>query len=272
MKIQQIIKDTMKDHKNKIEIFQWAVMNSVGSLVYSEYIKNIRRKEYPRQHILVPPIKLVSSILDTDFTLMETLSSNLIDKMINNKWFDKVNYKSIPELVLFNDDNIEILKTIFDLYIVKNVSRRIPEVISKKFQIGNSSVKGIIDESNEISIFNNGICDYHYEYLVEETCVQLLTLLPTLKKTIYTPDNLKMFHLTENDILIVDNSNAICPIDFTSNIYSNRDIMDLIGFVTNVSITIPEDDENLLLKNGKPIKYEASSNPFNSTSICNFEL
>lgn len=272
MKIQQIIKDTMKNHKNKIEIFQWAVMNSVGSLLYSEYIKNIRRKEYPRPHIFTPPIKCVSSVLNTDNILMETLSSNLIDRMITNEWFNKVNYKSIPELVLFNDDNIEILKTIFDIYIIKNVSRRIPEVISKKFQIGNPLVKGIIDESNEINIFDDGICEYHYEYLVEETCVQLLTLLPTLKKTIYTPDNLKMIQLSEDDIMIIDNSNAICPIDFTSNIYSNKNIMNLIGFVTNVSVTVLEINNNLLSKNGKPIRYEASSNPFNSTSICNFEI
>ena len=37
----------------------------------------------------------------------------------------------LQNLLCFMKENIEIMKTIFDLYIIPNISRRIPETIAK---------------------------------------------------------------------------------------------------------------------------------------------
>ena len=58
MQINQLIKDVMKNHKQKIELIQWAIMNGVASLIYSEYIRRIQQKNILilllREQILLP--------------------------------------------------------------------------------------------------------------------------------------------------------------------------------------------------------------------------
>ena len=145
MNIHEIISTAMKDHKNKIEITQWAIISSIASLVFSEYISNIKQKQVPTRKIFVPPIKYVRSLIKPDGYFIKLLEEKLIDGIANNELFKK--YNNAPEFVLFNEDNIEVLKTIFDLYIVPNIVRHLPEVIEKKFGLDNDQQQLIIEDS-----------------------------------------------------------------------------------------------------------------------------
>ena len=55
------VEEFIKSNKFGVERLQWAVMNSVASLVYTEYIRNIKKKEYPREHTMIPSIKTEGS-------------------------------------------------------------------------------------------------------------------------------------------------------------------------------------------------------------------
>lgn len=272
MQIQKMMKDMMTDHKQKIEIFQWAVMNGVSSLIYSEFIRRMKQKQVPTQYVMVPKISEVSSILKPDGPFMQKLSDELIDQMIDSELFARIKYTEVPELEIFTEDKLEILKTIFDLYIAQNVYRRIPEVIAKKFQIGSPEARSSIVESSEVSMFDGmEISRYFYNYIVESICSQLVILLPTINKSIRTPEDVKKIQLSKHDILIIEHKNAICPVMFTSEIFDNAGAMDLLSFVTNISVTkIDENNENqAVMDDGQLMRYVVSSNPFNSVSICN---
>ena len=38
MAINEIVKNALKTHKSKIEVTQWAIIDGVASLIYSEYV------------------------------------------------------------------------------------------------------------------------------------------------------------------------------------------------------------------------------------------
>src|SRR5699024_6218039 len=111
MIVNEKIKRVISEHKNEVEIFQWSVINSIASLVYSEYISNMKQKTIPTKVILVPKVKLVSDLLSPSGELMNTLSNDLIDMMISNHFFIKYDFKNIKELILFTEDYIDILKS-----------------------------------------------------------------------------------------------------------------------------------------------------------------
>lgn len=265
MEFHKIIKDTIKEHSKKIELIQWAITSGIASLVYSEYIRNIRQKRVPTRIIFVPQIRRVQELLNPDGEFMNSLSESLIDNMRNHELFKQ--YKDAPELVLFNDDNIDTLKTIFDLYIIPNIFRSIPETISKKFDLQNPQQQ-LIRESNEIDIFDRKpIEQYQFDYIVEESLLQLLVMMPTVKKEVIIPESNIKLHMSENEILSIGHQSAICNIYINKNIIENEEIIKLIKFVSNTNIKQIDIGDDICIKGDDIVKYIITSDVFNQLSF-----
>lgn len=265
MEFHKIIKDTIKEHSKKIELIQWAITAGIASLVYSEYIRNIRQKRVPTRIIFVPQIRRVQELLNPDGEFMNSLSESLIDNMRNHELFKQ--YKDAPELVLFNDDNIDTMKTIFDLYIIPNIFRSIPETISKKFDLQNLQQQ-LIRESNEIDIFDRKpIQQYQFDYIVEESLLQLLVMMPTVKKEVIIPESNIKLHMSENEILSIGHQSAICNIYINKNIIENEEIIKLIKFVSNTNIKQIDIGDDMCIKGDDIVKYIITSDVFNQLSF-----
>lgn len=272
MNIHEIVKDAIKNHKQKIELTQWAIMSSISSLVYSEYLRRIVQKQVPVRILMVPSIKYVHELLNPDNQFMQLLSEKLIDGISKNNTFMK--YADAPELVMFREDNIEIMKTIFDLYIIPNISRRIPETISKKFGLDDEKQQ-TFQENREADLFDRKpLNNDQLNYIIEETVLQLLSLLPTIKKDVEIPENNMSIQVGESDIISIDHENAICAILLNDNVITNESVIDLIKFVTSTNIESMIVDVNgnkreiaAVKKNGDIVKYLINTNVFNRVAL-----
>ena len=240
MLIDKIVKNSINENKEKIELIQWAIMSGISSLFYSEYIANMRYKEFPVITVEVPSIKTLINYLSLESDFMKSLSKVLIDEISNHKLIRQ--YFNAPELIMFNDDNIEIMKTIYDIYIAPNISRRIPETIVKKFDLNNPDQQ-TFRQNWEIDIFKGGITPDHIKFIIDQTALQLLTLLPSIKKETRTPNPDSSSSLWVDEILSINNENAICPIYFNADIVSNETVMKLLSFVTNTMFD--KDDQTI---------------------------
>lgn len=269
MQIHQIIKNAMSQHKKKIELTQWAIISGVSSLVYSEYIRRIKQKSSPVRAILVPEIRVVQDLLNPEGHFINLLSENLIDRMVSHEMVKE--YSIAPELVLFQEENIEVLKTLFDLYIIPNIVKKIPETIALKFGLDNSSQQ-MVRQDRDIELFERRpITDNQLQFVVDQSILQLLLLIPTMKKTIEIPeDNCKIF-MNKNEILTIGNSNAICPIHINESIINNRSVIELLSFVTATNISKMENKTVGVQKNGHIVEYYVSTNMFNQVGITTFE-
>lgn len=268
MKIQELLKTVLIEHKHKIEIIQWAIISSVSSLVYSEYIIRIKQKQVPTRAILVPQIKVVESFLGDNSEFISRLSNELIDGMSNHEMLKK--YLNAPELILFEPDNIEILKTVFDVYMIPNIVRRIPETISIKFGLNDPSQQ-LIREERTIDIFPSSIytMDNMVKYVIDQAVLQLLVLLPTMKKDVELPDTNTSVYLSDKEIFTINHEKAICPIHFSNDIYTNENILNILSFVTDTQFEENDWSVNPLTKGDDhdPITYIAHSSVFNRLMI-----
>lgn len=269
MQIHQIIRNAITQHKSKIELTQWAIISGVSSLIYSQYIRRIKQKTIPIKAILVPEIGTVHRILDPENGLIEYLSDHLIDKMANHDMIKK--YSNAPELVLFNEENIEIMKTLFELYIVPNIVQKIPETIALKFRLNDPSQQ-LIRQDRDIDLFNqNSITQDQFKFIIDQIVLQLLLVIPTMKRNREIPeDNCKIF-MTKNEILTIEHQNAICPIHINETIINNKDVMELLYFVTNTNIRKMENKTTGVEKNGSIVEYLINTNIFNQVSLTTLE-
>lgn len=268
MKINELMKATLKDHRNKIELTQWAIISGVASLVYSEFLRRIKNRNIPVKVVMVPEIKTITEFLDSDNDFMTRLSSELIDRMNSHPLFQKYNHA--PELVLFNDDNVEILKTILDLYMIPTIGRHISETVSAKFGIGKPDQQ-LVREDPTIDLFEREqVPDEYFQFVVDQIVVQLLLLIPTMDKQIELPGDNNFIMLGRDEVITINNDNAICPIHFYADIIRNEKAMKLIGFVTSTNIKIDDHvgcDAAACKPNGQTVDYYVTTNPFNHTIV-----
>lgn len=285
--IRTSIKNMMKEHKNKIELFQWAVMNSFSVLFYSYFISQFKQKQIPTRKIYIPTIRSFKLYIKTDGSFMEKVSKNFIDVFLNKlSTYNDGKYFNCPELIIFNNENIEYFKTIFDLYIIPNISKYLPEAFINKFDLNNEKQQVFI-ESDDINFdieryiysFMNSSSDNKTEfessknimigYLAHETILQLLVLLPTIQKDIILPEQNDKIYVTNNDIVTICNDKALAPILFNKEI--NRiypEITKLLEFVSSTNIEDIAEQENGACND----KHELYANlyntfPFNEVSI-----
>jgi hypothetical protein len=248
MKIQELVDNTIKQHTKSIELFQWAIISSIASLFYSEYIKNMVKKEYPIDKVDVPKINTIKEYLNKDSDFIKYLSNNLIDKLCNHELIKK--YINIPEFILFTEDKSEIMKYIFDLHIIPNIIKRIPETISMKFQLNNPAQQTFW-ESNELNIFNRlPINDDQYYYIIEECVLQFILYIDNIKKEEKIVDTESSFILLPYiSILTINHENAICPIMINNNIIEKSSVFSLLSFVTSTTIELLNYDNYIIKTN-----------------------
>ena len=229
------IKIAMEEHKSKIELLQWSIINGVASYVYPNYLMKLKHIVKQREIIFCPNMKSVSDFLNPDGEFIKHLSYDLIDEMHNNHYIQK--YIDIPELILFKPENIELLKTIFDLYIIPNIQKSIVSSIIRKFSL-NKEDNQIFFEDRDLNIFEEGyeVSDKTYEYIVEESILQLIQLLPSLERKIMFPPSNMDIKITDNEILTISCESAMCPIQLNKEIINNEDVRSYIPFVTNTEI------------------------------------
>jgi len=304
MLIHQKIKEVITECKKEIELTQIAITSGIASLVYSEYIRKIQRKQTPVQVIIVPEIHAVRELLIRDGKFIDMLSNRLIEAISMNELFRE--YSNAPEFVLFTGEKIEILKTIFDLYMVMNIGRSIPETIETKFDLRNPENQ-LVRQGREIDLFRREpVSEKQFQFIVEQTILHLLMLAKSVKKNVTFPEDNMNVHATEREILTIDNDNAICPIHFSNRILrlidvykedftaktkggdridaietevaiinekmSDKELIDLLSFVTSTTITsFTGCDICPARNNGEAIRYSITTSPFNRVSLTTFE-
>lgn len=273
MDIHMKLKEIMGNHKEKIELTQWAIISGVTSLIYSEYISKMRQKTKPVPIVFIPEIKTLQELLRQDGHFMKMLSDQLLDQMLSSKLFQK--YLHAPELILFAED-IQCMNIILDLYIIPNISRRVPESVMIKFGLNNPQQQ-TFRESPELDLFyRKPINENHVEFMADQSILQLLLLMPTVEKDVEIPEENSKIHMSETEILTIGNEKAICPVHFNDDILSNeynKAILDLLKFVT--STEIHEMDPNLGIQGKKSddsyIKYTVKTSPFNTVALTNLK-
>jgi hypothetical protein len=266
MSISNQVKEMLRSHKAEIELLQLAMTSSLAGLLYSEFIRNFKQVLRPVHKIFIPELKQVRDLVNPDSEFMINISDNIVDSIINNELFKE--FSSIDDLSLFKPDNIEILKTVVDLYIIPNMARSIPAVIASKFSIGNDDNQFFI-ESNEIDLFRReSLGSNHFKYIVDETILNILSIIPKIEREIVYPDNNMDITLDKDDktILTIGNDNAITLLHFNKQIFDNLEIMNLLSFVTSTSIG-PKDNNKLPVT-----KYTVITNPYNQVMISKISI
>lgn len=238
-------KQFLINNKSSIEMFQWALMNSVASLVYSDYIASIRQKQFPVRKVLVPVIKDLEYIMDPRGELLRDLPEYLLDR-IRCDVNDYYAY-SIPEFDIFNMGNDSSLKDLMNEYIIPNISRRIPETIKKKFGLDDPNQQ-VIREDRNIKMFDKYPLDgASRNFIAAQTILQFFTMGITIEKECCPIEHSTgiCLPLDKHYILSIANDQAVCPIQLNAEIIDNP-IFGLISFVTGTTIADRNDDEIIL--------------------------
>lgn len=241
MTISNIIKKVLENDKSQIELLQISMISSIAGLLYSEYILNFKQVTHPIKKVFIPEIKQVEDILNVESDFMKHISIYMIDEIYHNNLFQE--FIHLDEFKLFRGNNIEVLKSIVDLYILPNVSNTIPRIIRNKFGLNNPSNQMLI-ESNEIDIFDRKSLSKSYlKYIMDQTVLQLIMNIPTLNRIKTNVEVKENFNMIANNkiVLTIDHENAIAPINFNKQVIDNQDIMKLLSFVTMTSIESTND-------------------------------
>lgn len=261
MNIHEMITNVMKEHKAKVELLLWGFTSSIASLIYSEYLRCIKQRQTPVRTIFVPSIKSVDKLLSSDSMFVGRLSKELVDRVFDDfkSYSLSAPYLHIPEMCLFNFENIEILKTIFDLYMMPNIAKSIASTIRRKFALDDPRQQ-LIRESNEIDLFadTSPIIDEYFDYIVHQSTLQLLTTMPSITLENTYPESNVEINLPKDQILAINSDSAICAIYFDHTIIKNTIMKELLSFVTNTTFS-----ECILGS------YEITTNPLNQTAIVN---
>lgn len=232
MKITDKMRSFMIEYKNNVEMFQWAVMAAIGSLIFSEYIKCI--EVHHNAHI--PSIRSVSGILSPNGKLLNKLRDTFIDDIINNELVKKCN------LDILSEENIDLFKEIFNEYILGNVSSHIPNTISKKFNL-ESDNKYVVEDSH-IDLFKSIQLDDQMliDYLVEETTLALISLSGNITKNRSEFSDVKEpITFSSDEFVSITNEFAIAPIYINKKVLSYDKIADILLSVSLTEISVNND-------------------------------
>ena len=265
MQIHERIKDVIRTHKKDIQTIQWAIISGITSYVYTHYVRSIRQQSAPIRIVLVPEIRTVQDLLNPEGYFMDRLSNNIIDMMINKDLFQR--YKHAPELALFNEENVEVLKTIFDLYMIPYISRRIPESISKKFDLENPEQQ-VMQEDRDIDPFSDKPYDIALNFIARQSVLHLLMLTPSIDKTIEVPEDNMNIRMSSTDILGITHNSALCTIYMDSAIIESS-IFHVLSFVTSIEKQKLYDSkaEACAMKGNDILLYNIKTNPFNQATL-----
>lgn len=235
MELDQVTREQILKYKSRIEIIQWAFTSAIASIIYCEYLKNIRQQHKPTFRVLVPQVRRVQEILLIDGPLIEWVATGLIPKMMEDELM--ISHITAPELEPFTPEHIDELKNVLCQYMIPNIVRTIPDIIARKFSIGVESNQTFFEDS-DIDLFDRDPAQsWITDYIAHEAVLQLLLLLPSLDSRRVHPESNVNLYLDCNDVLTVNCESAICPIHLDYPIISMEPVMDLFQFVLNTVIS-----------------------------------
>lgn len=249
-----------REHKSNIELFQMMTLQSFATLFHSYYISQFKQKYVPTHRIIVPSIRSFKDYINPKGEFMQNINKYFIDKIMIELNSDKYKkYLKCPELILFNEENIETFKTIFDIYIIPNIYKYLPNSFINMFSLNDDSQQMFIENEEFIFDIEGYLKDDIFSYLVDETLLQLFAVLKSIKKEIILPENNNAILVGEKDIVTICNEKALSEILIDHDLYTKYpSIIKLLCFVSSTSIcqiNIPNKSE------------EYSTNPFNEVSI-----
>ena len=236
--LSDILKDIIEKNHDFVELFQQSILNGVASVMFSEYISRFKQRQIPTKKILVPDIRTVRDYTDHNTTFMTYLGKNILKLIRENYYYKK--YEENPFLSLLkSDEEIDILMSI---YIIPNISRVIPAIISKKMGFDQEQPNQIIQVNRDIRLFTDiGIdTDELYDHLlstiVSQTMMMLVSSMPGIKRRVANVESNKdiIFPYIEDSIIRIDNSSAISSIFYSKESFSYYDYFKkLFDFVTS---------------------------------------
>ena len=235
MELDDKLKNFIISNKNSIEKFQWALINSISVLIYSEYIHCMKNKYVHTHKVHIPAIKSIYNILSPESTFMNMIKGRFVDGLLNNELLSK--YLSISDLNIINDENVLYMKLVIGEYMIPNIFKRIPETISMKFGI-NDPTQNIMIEDSHIDIFKSIKLDSEdtLNFIIDEFVLCLLIFLDSIDKDIEFPESNSEIYVTGDEIIKIGNDHAICPVLINQSIMKYHKIYDLLLFVTSTTI------------------------------------
>lgn len=226
MLINQLVLRFINENKQSIAFFKNGFDTSVSSLIYSEFLYNIKQLE-PRK-MIIPKIDNIRSLFIEDSILINYLINKLPEDILNDKIYDK--YKDRKEFKIFEDK--EMIKYIIDIYLVESLRDKIIFDIKDRFDT--ESEKITIIESESKKLFENGIQEYHLKYICHQILLDFIYFVSINKCINLIIDN-NEFNVNKNQILSINNEAALAPIYLDENILNN-DFYKVLGFVTSTEI------------------------------------
>jgi len=254
------IKLIIRDHRDSIELIQLALTSAIATLIYSEYIKTFRQVLKPTHKIFVAEIIQVRSLLAPGQRYASVLSDTLIDMIVDHSLFKE--YLPLQDFYLFNSPEIEVLKTVFELYMIPNIARSIPAIIEQKFSLHDPNNQ-LFRESGDIDLFDRRLpnCDYH-AFLVDQAVMQLLLVFPGVEKEVLlVENNYNGIVLPADDhyILTISSDNAISDVLISSRVILDNNVKQMLSFVTSTTFTIiPSSEEDA---------YHVDTSPYNRIAL-----
>lgn len=220
------LQEILNNHHDEYQKFQWALMNSIGSLIYSEFISKFKKYTRPVPHIEIPSIKYIEEMLNKDGDFLCSVREKMVSYILDS------NYKEINESEIFKLENREDLNKVIELYLIPNVIRFIPDVIRKKFNLNEN--QSFFREFNNIDLFDRKFNqEWIIDYVLEEIVLQYVAFFKAKVSITQTE-----FVMGNNNVISIDNKNAICPILISIDMLRNDKALDLIKFVSNTEITM----------------------------------
>lgn len=232
----------LSEHKDPIGIFQMSLISSVATLIYSEYISRMKQKQLPTRKILVPNMKEVRDYTDLVTPFMEKLADTIISTLKEEPLFDKIkdSYKILDE---------DMFDSVLRLYILPNVSRVIPNTISKKFGLEDDSIQ-MIKVDRDIRIFypDKILIDDMIKVVSNQLIGNLILANNGIRLKIHPVESniSSTFKFDKNSIIGITNSNSISPLIYTKGTFDlNPYFVKLFNFVSSSKFEFNNNEVNM---------------------------
>lgn len=273
--VYQQVRDTMRDRSEDLERIKLSIMSSIGTLIYSEFLRNFKQSTSSvGVTVEVPRIEEIRNILKPDGEFATLLTEKLIDDVAHKLTTMLAHdYDKLPGALMFREENRDILKTIFTLHMMPEICRQIPALITQKFSLGRNKVYVESYSGKPLMFDGNFKAESYLDFLSLESYLQFLLLLPGVRKEV-TPylnnhNNQDILFPAGDDptlILSVSNQNAISIVHFHRDVIADNNVFPLLSFVT--STTFKED--RMEICGTESVRYFVDSSPYNRVIITKF--
>ncbi len=127
MNIQDYIQEERLYSKDRLEWFGSAVISGFATLIFPEYLKNMKEKQVPVHVIRIPEIQAVAELLDSDHQFMKWISENLVRKISERSCIqERISFEELCKnrnLAYFKESNLEYTNGILNTVVIPNLQQ-----------------------------------------------------------------------------------------------------------------------------------------------------